>query len=139
MSLIFDLDILNPKNDKKTWIKGPKGDILFSIKMRWFTITWIKYDIVNKLGGMLKNIRELNRRKEMKRVLAEGIKISNEIMGITCIKCNSTLIINKMEKGEDKSLICPECKTDLLFKYKDDDNFIVRDIDNFIDEKEGEE
>lgn len=48
MSLIFDLDFLNEENDKKFNFYFNKKPILFHLKLKYVSVTWISYDIINE-------------------------------------------------------------------------------------------
>lgn len=57
MSLIFDLDCLRKDNDKKYRLWFNRGSLIFSLKLRWFSITWFNYDITNEYAKIIRERR----------------------------------------------------------------------------------
>jgi len=59
MSLIFDLDCLRKDNDKKVRFRINRKGYYFWLKLRWFSITWTRCDIISEFSKFKSSIENV--------------------------------------------------------------------------------
>jgi chloramphenicol O-acetyltransferase len=87
MSLIFDLDAIRKDNDKKIVFRFNDKSFWFWIKLRWFSITWTKCDVISTYSKFKTEIiKDINNLKKDILTEIEYNRNKPNIGKIGCIK-----------------------------------------------------